>query len=82
MIFHLSFHYKKMNRVEIFMNGGSYMRMYLDLENKQCLTIVSKLIINLEGVMFLPFYLLLMAGLTSVVYSILQIQLTFIKSLF
>ena len=39
------------------MNGGSYMRMYLDLENKQCLTIVSKLIINLEGVMFLPFYL-------------------------
>ena len=40
------------------MNGGSYMRMYLDLENTQCLTIVSKLIINLEGVMFLPFYFL------------------------
>ena len=38
------------------MNGGSYIRMYLDLENKQCFTIVSKLIINLEGVMFLPFY--------------------------
>ena len=56
MIFHLSFHYKKMNRVEIFMNGGSYMRMYLDLENKQCLTIVLKLIINLGVVMFLHFY--------------------------
>ena len=38
-------------------DGGSYMRIYLDLANKQCLTIVLKLIINLGVVMFLHFYL-------------------------